>query len=316
MKKIETQRHLIKFYGTIFFGFLPIVGLGSLMIFIGFNNEMKNESDNEHIITSIFGSLFCLLAIWMVYLYWKSSPKIIINKNSIKIGKETFNLNSIQDVILTGKMPLRFILDHPMEGTAILFKDGTEKILFDDMYSNSYLVKSFLEQVIVKKQEFKINSPKEINKNKLQFESTEKFKGNQFTTSRGISFWGIIVFMTFIFTANGLILKLGGFIFFSLVITFWIVLHYWLLHYFEMTKKFLIIKNHIFIWKLKIYDLSDIKEVVFETQSNRPNCLRVITNNFKNKLYPAGTLSDKTWLEMKKRLESRGVHVRNECIYE
>ena len=137
MKIIETQRHPLKFYATILFGFLFFIALGSLLIFIGLDNEANNQSKNKHIMP-IFGSLVYLFAIWMVYSYWKNSPKITIDKNTIKIGNETFRLNSIKDVILTSKMPFRFIISFPMEGTAILFNDGREKILFDDMYSNSY----------------------------------------------------------------------------------------------------------------------------------------------------------------------------------
>jgi len=316
MKKIETQRHPLKFYATIVFGFLFLFALGSFTIFIGLENEASDQSKHKHIVLPIMGSIVCLLAIWMVYSYWKNSPKIIIDKTNVKIGNETFRLNSIKDVILTGKMPFRFITNFPMEGTAILFDNGREKILFDDMYSNSYEVKSFLEQVIINKQEFKTSTIKKINKNELRFENTEKFIGNQFTSLRGISLWGLIGFFTILIIGKETSMKLGGVIFFSLLGAFWFLLHYWLMHYFELTRKFLIVRNHIFIWKMKIYDLSDIKEVVFETQGNQPNCMRIITNNFKNKLYPAGTLRNKTWLEMKKRLETRGVKVRNECIYE
>lgn len=316
MKKIETQRHPLKFYATIVFGFLFLFALGSFTIFIGLENEASDQSKHKHVVLPIMGSIVCLLAIWMVYSYWKNSPKIIIDKTNVKIGNETFRLNSIKDVILTGKMPFRFIINFPMEGTAILFDNGREKILFDDMYSNSYEVKSFLEQVIINKQEFKTSTIKKINKNELRFENTEKFIGNQFTSLRGISLWGLIGFFTILIIGKETSMKLGGVIFFSLLGAFWFLLHYWLMHYFELTRKFLIVRNHIFIWKMKIYDLSDIKEVVFETQGNQPNCMRIITNNFKNKLYPAGTLRNKTWLEMKKRLETRGVKVRNECIYE
>jgi len=316
MKKIETQRHPLKFYATIVFGFLFLFALGSFTIFIGLENEASDQSKHKHIVLPIMGSIVCLLAIWMVYSYWKNSPKIIIDKTNVKIGNETFRLNSIKDVILTGKMPFRFITNFPMEGTAILFDNGREKILFDDMYSNSYEVKSFLEQVIINKQEFKTSTIKKINKNELRFENTEKFIGNQFTSLRGISLWGLIGFFTILIIGKETSMKLGGVIFFSLLGAFWFLLHYWLMHYFELTRKFLIVRNHIFIWKMKIYDLSDIKEIVFETQGNQPNCMRIITNNFKNKLYPAGTLRNKTWLEMKKRLETRGVKVRNECIYE
>lgn len=262
MKKIETQRHPLKFYATIVFGFLFLFALGSFTIFIGLENEASDQSKHKHIVLPIMGSIVCLLAIWMVYSYWKNSPKIIIDKTNVKIGNETFRLNSIKDVILTGKMPFRFITNFPMEGTAILFDNGREKILFDDMYSNSYEVKSFLEQVIINKQEFKTSTIKKINKNELRFENTEKFIGNQFTSLRGISLWGLIGFFTILIIGKETSMKLGGVIFFSLLGAFWFLLHYWLMHYFELTRKFLIVRNHIFIWKMKIYDLSDIKEIV------------------------------------------------------
>ena len=86
------------------------------------------------------------------------------------------------------------------------------------------------------------------------------------------------------------------------------------MHYFGLTKDYLVVRNHNFIWKVKIFRLTDIKEVVFETQGKQPNCMRIITKDFRNKLYPAGTLRDKTWLEMKRQLESKGINVRNECI--
>jgi hypothetical protein len=88
------------------------------------------------------------------------------------------------------------------------------------------------------------------------------------------------------------------------------------MHYFSLDKEFLIIKNHNLIWKQDIYKISNIKEVTFETQGKMPNCLRVIENNFKEKLYPAGTLTDGKWIEFKLKLEKNGVKVRNECVYE
>ncbi|NQY30801.1 MAG: hypothetical protein HRT69_15185 [Flavobacteriaceae bacterium] len=315
MNIIETQRHPLKFYATLAIGFLFLFALGSFMIFIGLDNEANKQAGNKYLIMPFFGSLVCLLAIWMVYSYWGNSPKITIDKTNIKIGNETFKLNSIKDVILTGKMPFRFIINFPMEGTAILFNDGRDKILFDDMYVNSYEVKSFLEQVIINKQEFKINTPKKVKISEFRFENTEVFKGNQFTSLRGVSLWGLIVFFAFLFIGKETSLKLGAAIFLSLLGTFWFVLNSWFMHYFELTKKLLIIRNHNFIWKMKAYNFSDINEVVFETQGNQPNCMRVITSDFRNKLYPAGTLRDKTWLKMKKTLEAKGVKVRNECIY-
>jgi hypothetical protein len=86
------------------------------------------------------------------------------------------------------------------------------------------------------------------------------------------------------------------------------------MNYFKVSQTFLVIKNHNLLWCTKAFRLSDIEEIVFETQGKMPNCLRVITKDFRNKLYLAGTLTDKTWLQLKDKLEGYNIKVRNECI--
>lgn len=315
MTIIKTRKHPLKFYTALTFGFLFLFALGSFMVFISFDILQKGQPATKEYFMPVFSLVIYFLAFYMVYSYWKNSPKITIDKHNIKIGNQTFYLKDIKDVALTGKMPFRFIIRFPMEGTAILFNDGTEIILFDDMYANSYELKSFLEQVILKKQEFKPTLTNEISKNEIQFEIEETFKGNQFTSLRGISLWGLIGFFTFMLFSKWQSSPIGLLVFFGAFGTFWFILHSWLMHYFGLTKDHLIVRNHNFIWKAKIYRLTDIKEVVFETQGKQPNCMRIITNDFRNKLYPAGTLRDKTWLDLKDKLEAKGVTVRNECIY-
>ena len=55
---------------------------------------------------------------------------------------------------------------------------------------------------------------------------------------------------------------------------------------------------------------------MFETRGKLPNCLRVITKDFKSRMYPAGTLSVEHWLEIKDKMESYKIEVRNECVPE
>lgn len=96
---------------------------------------------------------------------------------------------------MTGKKPFRFIITFPMEATAIIFKDGTEKILFDDMYSNSSELKLFLEDIVLKKQDYNTILTTNISKNEIRFENEVTFKGNQFTSLRGISLWDFSDFL-------------------------------------------------------------------------------------------------------------------------
>lgn len=182
---------------------------------------------------------------------------------------------------------------------------GTEKILFDDMYANSYELKLSLDQVILKKKEFKPTLTNEISRAEIRFENEETFKGNQFTSLRDISLWGLIGFFTFMLFSKWQSPPVGLLIFFGAFGAFWFILHSWLMHYFGLTKDYLIVRNHNFIWKVKIYRLTDIKEVVFETQGKQPNCMRIIAKDFRNKPYPAGTLRDKTWFDLKANLKQK-----------
>jgi hypothetical protein len=314
MTIITTKRHPLKFYTALTFGFLFLFALGSIMIFTSFDILTNGHPKPKDFFMPVFSLGIYFLAFSMVYSYRKNSPKITIDQQNIKLGNETFYLKDIKDVKLTGKMPFCFIIKFPMEGTAILFKNGTKKIIFDDMYANSSQIKLFLEQVILKKQEFKPALTNEISKNEIRFEHEETYKGNQFTSLRGISLWGIFAFFAFMLFSKWQSPPVGLLIFLGAFGTFWFTLHSWLMHYFGLTKDYLVVRNHNFIWKVKIFRLTDIKEVVFETQGKQPNCMRIITKDFRNKLYPAGTLRDKTWLEMKRQLESKGINVRNECI--
>ncbi|KMQ68663.1 hypothetical protein [Chryseobacterium koreense] len=311
---MTTKRHPFKFYGSVAFGTLFLCGLGTLLLFASVDILQKENPATKEYFMPVFSLALYLLAFSLLYAYWKNSPKIILDKQTIKIGDDSFNLKDVKDITLTGKMPFKFIISFPMEGTAILFNDGTEKILFDDMYSNSSEIKLFLERVVIKKQDFNHDSIKEISKDAIGFENEETFKGNQFTSLRGISLWGLIGFLTFLLISKSPSPPLGLLIFFGAFGTFWFVLHSWLMHYFGLTKDYLIVRNHNFFWKVKIYRLADIREVVYETQRKQPNCMRIITNDFRSKFYPAGTLRDKTWLDLKDKLEAKGVTVRNECI--
>lgn len=315
MTTLTTKRHPIKFYLVLVFAFLFTCGLGTLLMLVGIDLLQKEHPATSDYILPLFSCLFYFLAFSMVYIYMKMSPKITIDKHIIFFGTQTFYLKNIKDVRLTGKMPFHYyFMTFPMEGTAIIFNDGTEKYLFDDMYSNSWEIKSFLEQTVINKLEYKPVLTGRVDRN-VPYNDDNVYKGNQFTSLRGISLWGVIGFFIVMLFSKGNP-PIALFVFFGVFSAFWFILSSWMMHYFVVTKDFLIIKNHNFLWMTKIYPLSEVKEIVYETQGKQPNSMRVITKDFKNKLYLAGTLRDSTWLDMKKELERNKITVRNECIFE
>ena len=257
-----------------------------------------------------------ILAFIMIRSYWKNAPIITIDNNTIQVGSTTFYLNEIKEMSLTGKKPFRFIINFPMEGTSILFNDGTEKTFFDDMYLNSWEIKSCLEQKVIDKKEYNPISPYSNNTNPIRYETEEYFKGNQFTSLRGIMLWGLIGFMAFTVIKDWGNPGIGGIIFLVIVAICWFILSSFSMFYFGLTNEYLVVRNHNFTWFTRIYLLGNIKEVVFECpNSKQANTMRIITRDFRNKTYHAGTLSDKTWLDLKEKLEMKGAVVRNECIY-
>lgn len=313
---ITSKRHPVKFYAVLIFAFLFIAALGTLFLFASIDLLQKENPQTKNYFLPVFSLIFYFLAFSMVYAYWKNSPKISIDNQTITFGNDRFYLKDIKNIILTGKMPFRLIIRFPMEGTALIFNDGTEKYIFDDLFSNSWEIKSFLEQTVIKKTEYIPNNIDKVDSDAIRFERFETFKGRQITSLRGILLWGLIGFFAFLLISKIQTAPVGFVIFFAVFGTFWFLFNSWLMHFFCITNDYFIIKNHNFVWLTKIYRIKDIKEIVYETQSKQPNSLRIITKDFRNKLYPAGTLRDKTWLEMKSRLEIKGVKVRNECIPE
>lgn len=316
MPTITSKRHPVKFYALLIFVLLFLSALGTLFLFASIDLLQKDNPQTKNYFLPLFSIAFYFLAFSMVYAYWKNSPKISIDNRTITFGNERFYLKEIKKVILTGKMPFKLIFRFPMEGTALIFNDGTEKYFFDDLFSNSWEIKSFLEQTVIKKTEYIPSQIEKIDSNIIGFERFETFKGSQITSLRGIMLWGLIGFFGVLMISKKQPPPIGVLIFFAVFGTFWFLFNSWLMHFFCITNDYFIVKNHNFIWMTKIYRIKDIKEIVYETQSNQPNGLRIITKDFRNKLYPAGTLRDKTWLEMKSRLKMKGVKVRNECIPE
>jgi hypothetical protein len=317
MTTITTKRHKLKFYLSIVFSFLFFCGFGTFMIWIFISGLNRGEFvEAKYYFMPVFGLLFYIMAFYTIVKYFRNVPIISIDKDLIKFGSaEIYNLTDIQNVVLTGKKPFKFIFKYPMEGTEILLKNGTTKYFFDDMYSNAWELKLFLEQVVIKKKDFAYIENYRIDPSELRYEQISYFKGNQFTSLRGFSCWGIIVFFIYLMISRDKIPPVGALILIGSIGTVLFVFNSWLMNFFGLSEEYFIIKNHNFIWKENIYRLTDIKEVIFETRVKMPNCLRIVTKDYRNKLYPAATLRDKTWLELKRVLEKEGIKVRNECIY-
>ena len=316
MKKVESKRSILKFYASIIFGLLFFITLGITILWI-FDKELsKGDIKSKLYILPLVSLASFYLAFYTVYKYIRNAPSIKIDTQNITIGNESYSWLNLKKIDLTGKWNFPYLISMPMEAFCIQFNDGTTKIIFDDMYSNTWEIKTFIQKVIIDKKDFKPNNSVEANSDEIQFEKFETYKGNPFFSLRGLSLWIMIGFFLTLLLLGKKTPSTSAFIFFGLFGTFWFMIHSYLMNYFKCSNKYFVVKNHNYLWKNKVFKLSEIKEIVFESHGKQPNCLRIITEDFRNKFYPAGTLKDSTWLELKRKLEKNNIVVRNECIFE
>ena len=312
---ISTKRHPIRFYLTVVFAFFLFTALGSFMIYLYFDASKKGQAEPKTMFMLPFGIAVLFMAFYTLRQYIKNSPKITVDENHISFGQERFLLTDIKSITLTGKIPFRYLIRFPFEGAVLEFENGTVKYIYSDMYSNAWRIKSFLEKTVIEKGSYHEHEIIRVKPDVIRFQHVDYFKGIQLTSLRGIVLWGLIAMMLVPVISKQKIPSSGFWVFFGVFASFWFLLNSWFMHYFGLTNEYLVAKNHNLVWIQHVYRLHDIKEIVFESQGNMPNCLRVITKDYRNKLYPAATIRDKTWLELKDRLEGKGVIVRNECIY-
>ena len=282
------------------------------MIYIFYKKWLNNEIEIKTYFMLIFGILVYLIGFTFAKSYIKNSPKIILDFEKITIKNKIYYWKHIQNVKMTGKKGFG-LFSFQMEVTTLKFENNTTEYIFDDMYSNSWEIKSFIKQIVVdKKDKFEISINKIVEKD-IEKENFEEFKGNPFFSFRGIIMWSLILFFVFILLfTNGKMSKSNALKFFIPLGLFWFAFNSFCMHYFELSKNYFVVKNHYFWWIKDIYKNSEIEIIVFETQPKQPNCLRIISKNYKRKIYLAGTLNDEKWLEMKTELERKNIKVRNE----
>lgn len=256
-----------------------------------------------------FGIFFFL--VYMVIIYFKNVPNIKLDKEKVIFNnRKIYYWKDLDKIEFTGRQPFKFILEDDIEGAMLQFKNGDKKYIFDDMYSNSWEMKSFIEQEVLSKKESSQNVFNPNVSTEILYEEFEFFKSNQFITFRGLILWGMPWFVLFSMVPKMRLTSTEASIFFITFLPVWISINSFLFYYFGISDTKLMIKNHNFFWIKKTYELQDIREVVFESYRKAPDSLRVITKDFRTKRYPAATLSSANWLALKNALKSKGIVVR------
>jgi hypothetical protein len=314
MTSIISKRHIYKFYLPLILSTLCIVGFATGILWKYNTSVERGALKTKEKFFPFLSIAIYAFAGYTVYRYMKNAPKITLNKKTISFNKQTFLLSDIKELTLTGKRPFKYAISVPMEAARLTFGDNTTKDIFDDMYANSWEIKSFLKQMVIDKSDLVVTEITPIEKIAVATNYYETFKGHQLLSFRGISLWGLLGVLMYMMVTIKRPNNTGAVLFVCGISLLWFVLFSYQMHYFEVSDNFFVVRNHNFFWKKKAYTISDIQEIVFESQGKMPNSLRIITKDFRNKLYPAGTLRNKDWLALKDKLEVHNIKVRNEVI--
>lgn len=140
------------------------------------------------------------------------------------------------------------------------------------------------------------------NLQRQSYASKKKYAGNPFL---GFSFFLTIgMVLLFSIIADG---STGGWITVGVAALLPLILWAFSSYYFELASGKLIVKNHLFFWLRREYELKDIRFVMKGEILKGTTGLRIVKSNFRARGYAAETLRQKHWNELRDDLKKQGV---------
>lgn len=304
MEIIAKRKITIKL--TIIITTLFFTAMSILFTWIFLKEFQRGNSKSFLLIIFSIGTM--ILWFYLTKKYIHLSSKIIANRNSIKIRKAEHNWENLKSIKTSSHYEL---FGYKFEGTILIFDDNSHVPILDKFRTNTPELRHFINEVIIKKRKYSgIDSKKEIKYHQIN-ESFNKFKGNPVLSFRGVMLWGLILFCTGL-----IILNPKKFPLLLFIIIGWFISNSLQMYYFEVSENYLLIKNHYFFWIKKVIELDSVKKIYIEEQRKQAIGLRIVSINFEIFFFRAGTLNDKTWLNLKNELNKRRIKVVNNIIPE
>ncbi|RXF72289.1 hypothetical protein [Arcticibacter tournemirensis] len=264
------------------------------------------------------GSLFIVMALGILYSFSKQVPVIKISPAGIYFKSlfrdQHIDWNEIDSVSYTGKEPLRFILRYPMEAIRMTLNSGKKVVIFYEYYSNSHLLKQFIDSHLRTAKPPLVTEDHQPSAFDMSDELFRVYKGHPFLSMRGVFIWGFFLILSVPVFRGGRIHEKSVLPLLSMF-SLWYLGNGYFCHYIKISDNYLQIRNYYLPWIRRSFLLSDVTEIVIETKDKWPNCIRIITRSHRSRLYPAGTLNDSDWKELMDEFRSKGIRVRNECVY-
>ncbi len=276
------------------------IGVGSIIAYASFDSFTKN--DNHAFLYLACSVVLIISPLIGAISFYRKVPDIKISEREIEIGKVKFKTSDISNLNLNCK------LKNGSEGSIVTLKNGKEIKYSHDFYSNLGLLNKELHSKV---NDEKVILSMQIDESKPhQSDKSVSYKGPYALSFNWLFSWivnSLIIYVHLFmnppigFTIISILF--GG----ALFITFSFGLYY-----IEISEQILSIKNIHFFWFYKTFELSNIKEIVFE--DNRINRIRIITKNFDSYVFAASSLAKKNWKELETDLTNKNIKVRNDNI--
>ncbi len=302
--------------------YIAAIFLASFASFLTFSYYSPPPPNAEGIL------LIVIIVLWGTFIYSLISilkiPRIVISKDGIHLkainSSRQILWSDIKSIDITGKKRVASTMSGE-EVSKINLIDNSVIYFRSECYKNSPQIRQLLYKaglMISENRQVNISNEILFLENKIEKKNVFyddlnllKYSGIPFLNFNALIIYGFSIAMILLaFEKNahnpyvGLILMLP-------IITFYLALGFQL-HYYFLSDKFFVVKNSFLFWIKHVYEVDNIFEVVFETPYKMSNSIRIITKDFKVKLYPGGGLRMKHWRALKKHFSSLGISVRDE----
>lgn len=272
--------------------------------------------DSNYEIPIIIGSLIIICSSFILYKNSYEAPDLILTNEFIQIGELKYDYDQITGIDLINNIQLVFDADYVKSTFHGEFKTINEFNFEERLYNNLQDIKLYIEQVAILKipyQPIKIEYPK-ILPNKTVY------------SVRNINFYlNINVILLFISPIILTVLvylpyKISDSILVLIFMPLWLIIlllaiqPFRRLHFsFEIVDEFFIVHSPIKYWDNKIYKLNDIKHieiVTIEIGKSRQKGLKILTNDYKYKIYNAEGLSIRQLMRLLIEFKKMGKSIR------
>lgn len=258
---------------------------------------------------------------YFVYLLYRDYPRVTIDRSGVTFrywfSQSGFEWGELERVTIFAKEKSSnfFLSANFREATSFQLKSGEKYTIWVDAYSNGAALRQVADRIrIVLKSGQPVGA-------RLTFEPVfddlepempvageiRRIAGNHMFSFRGIIFYGLNAAVLYQMPWPPSDSDIHSFL--ALHTLSWLFGGYELF-YFELSAQHLLIRHHLLFWYKKRIPLKAIRQCVFYQQHKRAAGLRVILNDYRSEKFPAGSLNDRQWRDLREALREEKIALR------